>query len=134
VKEPNLEALCRGKTIYEPPRYMSVKTALQQLLEIEEKRREGAYDASTLVVGMSRLGAPDQQIVAGPMGELVDADFGPPLHCLVIAGSVHVVEEEILCYYRVGAEGAKAGAAAAAAGGSGGGGSTAAALAVDAKI
>jgi diphthine synthase len=138
VKEPNLEALCRGKTVYEPPRYMTVNTALQQLLEIEEKRREGAYDASTLAVGMSRLGAPDQQIVAGSMGELAGADFGPPLHCLIIAGAVHVVEEEILCYYRVGAAGAAAGAAAASAAAAvaargGGGDSTAAALAVGAS-
>jgi diphthamide biosynthesis methyltransferase len=27
--------------VYEPPRYMSVNTAVQQLLDIEENRREG---------------------------------------------------------------------------------------------
>lgn len=26
VKEPNLEMLARGKTVYEPPRYMSINT------------------------------------------------------------------------------------------------------------
>ena len=62
VKEPNLEALCRGKTIYEPPRYMDVPTALRQLLEVEEARGEGAYGPDTRAVGMSRLGAPDQQV------------------------------------------------------------------------
>lgn len=81
-------------------RYMTINTALEQLLEIEESRKEGAYDSSTLAVGISRLGAPDQQMVAGGMGELLGVDFGAPLHCLVIAGSVHVVEEEILGYYR----------------------------------
>jgi hypothetical protein len=30
----------RGRKIYEPPRYMSVNTAVEQLLEIEEKRQE----------------------------------------------------------------------------------------------
>ena len=140
VKEPNLEALCRGKKVYEPPRYMTVNTAVAQLLEVEEARGEGAYGPETLAVGVSRLGAPDQQIVAGTLQELLTADFGPPLHCLVIAGSVHVVEEEMLAHYRVGAPGAAAGAAAAAAtraaggradtGGGSGGASTAAALAV----
>lgn len=65
---------------------MTVNTALQQLLEIEERRGGGAYGADTLCVGMSRLGADDQQIVAGSMQQLLDVDFGRPLHCLVIAG------------------------------------------------
>lgn len=154
VKEPNLEALARGRTVYEPPRwvlgcapvslalshwllrtrtkgfhsgrthsqasqisrtsphqpllscpppslppfplpslppppssrYMSINSALQQLLEVEATRNGGAYGPETTAVGMSRLGSPDQQIVAGSMQQLLDVDFGPPLHCLVIAG------------------------------------------------
>lgn len=34
VKEPNLEQLARGRTVYEPPRYMTINTALEQLLEV----------------------------------------------------------------------------------------------------
>ena len=37
VKEPTLESLARGKRVYEPARYMSIKTAVEQLLEVEEK-------------------------------------------------------------------------------------------------
>ena len=40
VKEPDMEALCRGRKRYEPPRFMSVAVAAQQLLEVEEKRKE----------------------------------------------------------------------------------------------
>ncbi|KAJ7949718.1 Diphthine synthase [Quillaja saponaria] len=36
VKEPTLESLCRGKKQYEPPRYMTINTAIEQLLEIEQ--------------------------------------------------------------------------------------------------
>ncbi|CAN6463556.1 unnamed protein product [Victoria cruziana] len=36
VKEPSLESLCRGKKIYEPPRFMTIKTAIEQLLEVEQ--------------------------------------------------------------------------------------------------
>lgn len=129
VKEPNLEALARGRTVYEPPRYMSINAALQQLLEVESTRKEGAYGPDTTAVGMSRLGSPDQQIVAGSMQQLLDVDFGPPLHCLVIAGDVHVMEEEILRFYRLAAAaatttaaGAAAGSDAAAAAADGGGG------------
>ncbi len=34
VKEPNLDMLARGKILYEPPRYMTINTALEQLLEV----------------------------------------------------------------------------------------------------
>ena len=37
MKEPTLESLARGKKVYEPARYMSIKTAIEQLLELEDK-------------------------------------------------------------------------------------------------
>ena len=96
VKEPSLESLARGKTVYEPPRFMTVGTAIEQLLEVEAQRGEGAYDSSTMCVGVARLGSDTQQIVAGGMRQLLDVDFGAPLHSLVIAGTTHPVEDEIL--------------------------------------
>jgi diphthine synthase len=65
---------------------MTIQTAVQQLLEVEAKRGEGAYNQDSLCVGLSRLGADDQQIVAGSMQQLLEVDFGAPLHCLVLAG------------------------------------------------
>mmetsp|Transcript_15828 Transcript_15828/g.34147 ORF Transcript_15828/g.34147 Transcript_15828/m.34147 type:complete len:271 (+) Transcript_15828:181-993(+) len=99
VKEPNLEMLARGRTVYEPPRYMSINTAIEQLLEVEAKRGEDAYSEDSIAVGISRLQADDQQIVAGPMKELLHVDFGAPLHCLIIPGDIHVVEQEMLDLY-----------------------------------
>lgn len=80
---------------------MSVNTAIEQLLEIEESRGEGAFGPDTLCIGVARLGADSQSIVAGTMEELKAHDFGPPLHSLVIAGDTHVIEEEILSAYRI---------------------------------
>ena len=80
-------------------RFMTVNTAIEQLLEVEQQRGEGAYGSETLCVGVARLGSEEQQIIAGPMSRLQQADFGPPLHSLVIAGDTHHVEEEILDYY-----------------------------------
>lgn len=102
VKEPSLEALCRGKKEYEPPRYMTINTAIEQLLEIEQNRGESAYSEDTACVGLARVGSEDQAIVAGSMKQLLTVDFGPPLHCLVIVGDVHPVEEEMLEFYTVG--------------------------------
>ncbi|PNH01698.1 Diphthine synthase, partial [Tetrabaena socialis] len=73
VKEPDLAALARGRTVYEPPRYMTVNTAIQQLLEVEAARQGGAFGADTLGVGISRLQADDQQIVAGTLEQLLQA-------------------------------------------------------------
>ena len=95
VKEPDFEAMARGKTVYLPPRFMTVNQALEQLIEVEEKRQEGAYTRDTLCVGMARLGQKDQKIAAGTMDELLQVDFGAPLHCLAIAGDVHCLEEEV---------------------------------------
>ncbi|EPS58751.1 hypothetical protein M569_16063, partial [Genlisea aurea] len=99
VKEPSLESLCRGKKVYEPPRFMTINTAIQQLLEVEENRKESAYDGESTCVGLARIGSDDQMIVAGRMKELLEVDFGPPLHCLVIVGETHPIEEEMLGFF-----------------------------------
>ncbi|ORX69916.1 diphthine synthase [Linderina pennispora] len=97
VKEQSIENMARGRLIYEPPRYMTVNQAAEQMLEIEDKRGEKAYTADTLAVGVSRLGSDDQIIRAGTLQQLVDVDFGKPLHSLVLVGSrLHLLEAEIL--------------------------------------
>ncbi|KAH1243241.1 putative diphthine methyl ester synthase [Glycine max] len=100
VKEPTLESLCRGRKAYEPPRYMTINTAIEQLLEIVQAHEEPAYTEDTECVGLARLGNEDQMIVAGTMKQLQLIDFGAPLHCLVITGPTHPVEEEMLDFYR----------------------------------
>lgn len=102
VKEPSLESLCRGKKQYEPPRYMTINTAIEQLLEVERTRAENAFSEDTACVGFARLGSEDQMVVAGPMKQLLEVDFGQPLHCLVIVGNTHPVEEEMLEFYMLG--------------------------------
>jgi len=52
VKEQSEENLARGRKIYEPPRYMSIPTAVSQLIETEETRREGILNPdTTLAIG-----------------------------------------------------------------------------------
>lgn len=105
MKEPSLESLARGRKVYEPPRFMSISTALRQLLEVEAARGQGAYGGDTLCVGVARLGSDSQQIVAGSMQQLLDVDFGRPLHSLVIAGDTHPVEREYLQQFMAGSSG-----------------------------
>ncbi|KAL0584859.1 hypothetical protein ABG067_005303 [Albugo candida] len=101
VKEPDYEALSLGKKRTLPPRFMTVNQAIEQLLYIEEQRNERAYTSDSLCVGLARLGRSDQKIVAGTLGQLQSIDFGAPLHSLIIAGDVHVVEKEMLAQYYI---------------------------------
>lgn len=96
VKEQSIENMARGRKIYEPPRYMTVNQCIEQLLEIEDKRGEKAYTANTICVGLARVGANDQKIVCGTMLELLEADFGAPLHSFIIAGNMHFLEADTL--------------------------------------
>lgn len=96
VKEPDYDAMVRfGKVKYMPPRFMTVNTAIEQLLEIEEDRQEGVISAQTLAVGMARLGQPTQKIVFGTLGELKNVEFGTPLHSLALCGEIHPLEAEV---------------------------------------
>lgn len=97
VKEPNLEALARGKTVYEPPRFMTVAQCAEQMLEVEEKRNQDVSGKEKLAVGVARLGSEGEQIVAGTLEELAQADLGRPLHSLVLCGSrMHEMEWEYM--------------------------------------
>eukprot|EP01100_Stratorugosa_tubuloviscum_P005745 TRINITY_DN2551_c1_g1_i1.p1 TRINITY_DN2551_c1_g1~~TRINITY_DN2551_c1_g1_i1.p1 ORF type:complete len:276 (-),score=123.11 TRINITY_DN2551_c1_g1_i1:69-896(-) len=102
VKEQSEENLLRGRKIYEAPRYMTVNQAIEQLLEIEDIRKQGAYSKDSLCVGIARIGHEDQKIVSGTMQQLLNIDFGSPLHSLIIpAPNLHILEEEMLKIFQV---------------------------------
>ena len=98
VKEPNFEAMMKGRTEYMPPRFMSVSTAAQQLLEAQslvDKDQETTY-GSALCIGLARMGQPTQQVVAGTLEELSKIDMGAPLHSLIVCGNVLDYEIEVV--------------------------------------
>ena len=49
-----------------------------------------------LYVGVARAGSSDQRVIAGNGPVLKDADFGSPLHILVVPAGLHPVEQEYL--------------------------------------
>lgn len=101
VKEPDYDAMVRGKTVYLPPRFMEVNTAAKQLLEAEEIHGECACTKDCLAVGLARLGHQDQCIIAGTLEELISQDFGEPLHSLIICGDTHDLEMEMLNQFMI---------------------------------
>jgi len=99
VKEPDFGEMAKGRTVFLPPRYMTVNVACEQLIEAVDNKEESGdpYNPmETLCVGMARLGQEDQCIIAGTMEELKGQDFGGPLHCMVICGQVHDLELDFL--------------------------------------
>ena len=102
VKEADYSTLAStGRMKYLPPRFMTINTAIDQLLEAEETVGKGVLSEKVKVVGMARLGQPTQKIVYGTLEEVRKVDFGPPLHCLAICGQMHPLEEEILQQFAV---------------------------------
>ncbi|XP_026179328.1 diphthine methyl ester synthase isoform X2 [Mastacembelus armatus] len=100
LKEQSVENMMRGKKIFEPPRFMTVSQAADQLIQIIRKRRdEGAelgLTEDTVCVGVARLGADDQVIRTATLRQLVSCDLGLPLHSLVVTGQLHPLEVDML--------------------------------------
>lgn len=59
------------------------------------------YSADTICVGLARVGQETQLVKAGTMAELLDEDFGEPLHCLIIGGNCHFLELDLLKEFAV---------------------------------
>lgn len=112
VSEPNLVYMVKGIKKMDPPRFMSVAQAAQQLLSIirgrADKRTEHPQEKgeqvercpdlkeSSICVGLARVGSDTQRIVRTSIVEATTLDLGPPLHSLVIPGAMHPLEEEML--------------------------------------
>ncbi|CAI6089796.1 hypothetical protein V2G26_006796 [Clonostachys chloroleuca] len=104
VKEQSLENMARGRLIYEPPRYMTVGQCAQQMLEIEDERKEGVYSRDSLAIGAARVGGKTEKFVSGTLEELCYADeaLGPPLHSLVLLGKrAHELEHDYVRQFAV---------------------------------
>ena len=97
VKEPDLVAMARGRVEYEPPRFMTVAQCAAQMVETEEERKGGVCGREALAVGVARVGAEDERIVAGTLEELSNVDMGRPLHSLVLVGKrMHEMERDFV--------------------------------------
>ncbi|NTU99617.1 MAG: diphthine synthase [Methanoregulaceae archaeon] len=73
-------------------RCMTIPDAIEILGNLAKKR--GIF--LPLLVGIARAGSDCPTVVAGDAGKLSTADFGPPLHILIVPASLHVMEREYL--------------------------------------
>ncbi|MBU2442642.1 MAG: diphthine synthase [Nanoarchaeota archaeon] len=78
-----------------PEKNMTVNEAIKILLDIEDKRKEKVFTKDTMILGCARLGG-DYKIKYGKAKDLEKENFGKPLHCIIIPGKLHFIEEEAL--------------------------------------
>lgn len=104
VREPTPETLLRVRKKYQPARFMSVREAVEQIVEAQRTEQTALGEAGRLRgFGFARLGAPDQLVLSGTLDELAAAEFGRPLHSLAVcAPQLHEVEERMFAHFRHG--------------------------------
>ncbi len=76
--------------------FIAPNTALGNLLDTESGQQRGVVTESTWCIIASRVGQTDQRIVAGKISSLIDIDFGPPPHSIIIPGTLHFTESDAL--------------------------------------
>lgn len=77
-------------------RYLSIKEALQTLLELEKQKKEQVITPNTIVVGVARAGSLEPAVKAGYVEEVMNYDFGASPHTLIFPGKLHFMEAEAL--------------------------------------
>jgi diphthine synthase len=91
-----LHTLCLLDIRADEKRYLSIREALEILLQIEAKRKERTITQRRLTIGIARAGSDRPQVKAGFVENLLSYDFGKPPHTLVFPGKLHFMEAEAL--------------------------------------
>lgn len=79
---------------------MTVTQAVSQIVEAIESKliqdHGSVLKLDDFCIGLARVGSDDQKIVRCPLSQMVKVEFGSPLHCFVIEGKLHPLEEDML--------------------------------------
>ena len=95
-KKMGLHTMCYLDIKAEEQRYLTIKEALQTLLELEKQKKEQVITSRTLVVGVARAGSIEPAVKAGYLEEVMNHDFGAPPHTHIFQGKLHFMESEAL--------------------------------------
>lgn len=80
-------------------KFMTVKEAVEYLLNIESKRKCKEFDEETKCVGCAALGTDNAEIVYGTAKQVMKAKLTKFPQCLIVPGKLHFMEEEFLQLY-----------------------------------
>lgn len=73
--------------------FMTANQGLAILLDLAERTKNPWFSLSTQVGVVARAGSDHATRLTGTVQQLARADFGPPLHCIVVPGELHDVEQ-----------------------------------------
>lgn len=77
-------------------RYMTANEGLKIILDMEEKIGKKMFNSDSVVCVVARAGSENPLVKAGTFKTLLDFNFGPPLHSIVIPSRLHFMEIEAL--------------------------------------
>ena len=77
-------------------KYMTANEGLKILLEMGEKKGDEIFKDDSVFCVVARAGSNNPVVLAGSFNDLIDKDFGPPLHTIVVPGKLHFMEIEAL--------------------------------------
>ena len=95
-KEMGLHTLILLDIQEEKRRYMTANEGMNLLLKMEEKHKEKIITKEEIICVVARAGSDEPIVSAGEIKDIIDRDFGPPLHTLVIPGKLHFMEIEAI--------------------------------------
>ena len=82
--------------------FMTANEGLAILLDLAQRTGNSWFTEDAQVGVVARAGADAPGVTTGRVGDLKAADFGPPLHCMVVPGQLQVVEQEAWDSFRRG--------------------------------
>ena len=75
--------------------FLDPKDAISSLLDQEKEQARKVFSGDTYAIVASRIGEPDQKIIAGKFSSL-NVDFGASPHTIIIPGTMHFTESDAL--------------------------------------
>jgi len=76
--------------------YMNANEGMKLLLDIEKQKRGELFKSDDMICVVARAGSPSPTVAAGSIFDLINMDFGRPLHTLIVPGELHFMEREAL--------------------------------------
>ncbi len=95
-KEMGLHTLVLLDIQSDKKRYMTANEGMKLLLKMEEKHKGNIIKQEDIICVVARAGSSEPIALAGIIKDILDKDFGPPLHTLVIPGKLHFMEIEAI--------------------------------------
>jgi diphthine synthase len=91
-----MHTLCLLDIKQDQNKFMTANEALEVLAAIEDELGLEFMTPDRLVCVVARAGSENCLVRAGLLDNMMDEDFGPPLHSIVIPGDLHFLEARAL--------------------------------------